>query len=1124
MRLTFVLTASSILSLIVAATALAAGPVGYYRQPAISRDTIVFVAEGDLWRVPATGGVASRLTSHAGDESLPAISPDGKTVAFVGQYEGQADVYTMPLAGGRPRRRTYGAGRVTFVGWTPDGKVLYSTDGYSTLPSNQLVALDIRRDDVAAVPTIVPLAQAADGCYDPAGKTLYFTRLPFQGSHTKRYAGGTAQNLWKFAADSEAVPLSADYKGTSKRPLWWQERIYFVSDRDGSMNLWSMRPDGSELKQHTRHAGWDVADPSVGDGRIVYQLGADLRRYDIASGTDRAVPITLDSDLDQTRENWVKTPMQYLTSAHLGPDAEHVVLTARGQVFVVPRRQGRLVEAARKPGVRYRNGRLLPDGKSLLLLSDESGEVEFWKLPANGVGAGQKLTGDGEVLRWEGVPSPDGKHFAHYDKNQRLFLYDFDTKENRKIDESPVGDFSELAWSPDSRWLAYVGPAGNMFDQVKLYRLADRKVTPLTTDRFESRSPAWSPDDKWIYFLSDRNLATVVESPWGNYQPEPFLDKRTKLYHVALKAGLRSPFAPADELHPEDKKSDADKKSDKKPDDKADAGKKKPVPEVAIDLDNIAVRLVEVPVPSGNYRALTVNDKALFWLSSPAGERKSSLQALAITNDPIEVKTVSADVKRYELSADGKKLLIHKGDAGRDAKNDKLFIIDAAAAPADLAKKEVDLSHWSMAVPPREEWRQMFREAWRLERDYFYDRGMHGVDWKAILDKYQPLVDRVQSRAELSDLTAQMVSELAALHIFVRGGDLRAGQDKVAPASLGADLDRDDKAGGYRVRRIYRADPDMPEVAGPLSRPGVDIAEGDVIESINGAPVLSAPDVGALLRQKAGEQVLVHVKKAGGPARDVIVTPIDLRKAEDLRYHDWEYSRRRQVEELGKGELGYVHLRAMSAGNFTEWARNFYPVFNRKGLVIDVRHNRGGNIDSWIIGRLLRKAWFYWSQRIGRSPSWNMQYAFRGHVVVLCDEFTASDGEAFAEGIKRLGIGKVIGTRTWGGEIWLSSNNLLVDQGIATAAEEGVFGPEGVWLIEGHGVEPDVVVDNPPHATFLGEDAQLKAGVAHLQKMIREKPVEIPPVPRYPDKSFRPKQAAGATPAGSRPAAPATKP
>ena len=1085
--------------LLFGASAYGQQPLGYYRQPALSKETLVFVAEGDLWKVPIAGGKASRLTTHANDEQLPAISPDGKTLAFVGSYEGPNEVYTMPLTGGPPRRQTWDAARITFVGWTPAGKILISTDADATKPAQQLVILDPDGKDGAVTRTRVPLAQAADGTYGLMTKTVFFTRLPFQGSHTKRYKGGTAQSIWSFTeGDEEAKPMTANYPGTSKNPMYLNLRVYFLSDRDGTMNLWSMKSDGSDLKQHTRHKGWDAASPSLADGKIAYQLGADIRIYDIAADQDRVVPIQLDSDFDQTRERWVKNPVEFLSAAHVAHDGSKVAITARGRVFVAPTKSGRFIEATRKEGVRYREARFLPDGKSLLALSDESGEVELWKLNPTGAGGGEQFTKDGDVLRREAIPSPDGKFIAHHDKNQRLFLFDMEKKENVKIDEIKIDEFEDITWSPDSKWLAYAVPGENLFRRIKLWDIGEKKGSFVTTDRFDSFSPAWSPDGKWLYFLSDRNLQSLVASPWGTYQPEPYLTKKTRIYQIALVDGLRSPFTPPDELAAEkkepakkDDKKDAkeDAKKDDKKEDKKDGDKKDPL--VRVDLDGITARLFELPVPAGNYSQLSANDKTLFYVSSSPGEGPGGLMGVAIGHENNDAKTVVPGIRGYEMSGDGKKLLVRKGD--------NLYVIDAAPASADLAKKDVDLSNWMLSVIPREEWRQMFVEAWRLERDYFYDRGMHGVDWAAVRKKYEPLVDRVSSRAELSDLIAQMVSELSALHIFVRGGDTRRGEDNVLPSNLGARLVRDEAAGGYRVEHIYRTDPDEPKLTAPLARPDVKVKEGDIIEKVNGVSTLSVPDIGQLLRRKASLQVLLTVKSGKeGKSRDVIVKPITPVDAADLRYHEWEYTRRLAVESESSGQIGYVHLRAMGGGNFTEFAKNFYPVFTRQGLIIDVRHNRGGNIDSWIISRLMRKAWFYWNQRVGQKPLWNMQYAFRGHIVVLCDEWTASDGEAFCEGIKRLKLGTVIGTRTWGGEIWLSSSNFLVDRGIATSAEFGVYGPEGSWLIEGHGVDPDIVVDNLPHATFKGKDAQLEAAIKYLQKQIKEKPIETPVPPKGP--------------------------
>ncbi len=1083
--------------------AQAPAPRGYYRFPSIHGDTLVFTAEGDLWVVGAQGGRAQRLTSNPGLETNAAISRDGRTVAFTGTYEGPADVYTMPIAGGLPTRRTF-AGNTTVVGWTPDGAILYATRNFSTLPNTQLVRLDTATD----APALVPLAQAADGAYDGAG-TLFFTRLAFQGSHTRRYHGGTAQNLWRFGpGDAEARPLTAGYAGTSKNPMVWQGRIYFLSDRDGTMNLWSMTPDGGDLRQHTHHSEWDIRGASLDDGRIVYQLGADLRLFTIATGEDHEIPITLASDLDQAREHWVTSPMEYLSAAHLSATGDRVVLTARGQVFVAPVGPGRLVEASRHPGVRYRSARFAPDGASVYVLSDQTGETDWWRLPANGVGEPEQMTSGADVLRFDGVMSPDGKSLAYADKNQQLWLYDLAAKTATRIAASSDGEFSDLTWSPDSKWLAYVAPSAT-FGRIVLHSIEQGRAIPVTSDRVDSYSPAWSPDGKWLYFLSDRNFQSLVGAPWGPRAPEPFFDKQTRIYQLALTTGLRSPFRPADELVKEDSArrpataasapaavASRSRRALADTTKKAAADSTHPV---TVTLDGIAQRLYEVPVPAGNLGDLTVNGSRLFWTTQESDVNgKRHLMALDVKSDPGDPVRLVEDIRGYELSADGKKLLVRKG-------NDLHVIEASASANATLgAKTKVDLSGWAFSYPPREEWRQMFVEAWRLERDYFYDRGMHGNDWPAILRKYQPLVDRVTDRDELSDLLAQMVSNLSALHTFVYGGDLRRGRDQIQPGFLGAVLDRDSAGGGWRVARIYRSDPDYPSQLSPLAQPDVSVKEGDVIQMIDGVATLSVPDPALLLRNQADHQVRLRIKPAGAAAtRDVIVTSIPEQRAQGLRYDDWEYSRRLLVDSASHGQIGYVHLRAMTSSDMAQWVREFYPVFNRQGLIIDVRHNNGGNIDSWILGRLLRKAWMYWQPRVG-NPYWNMQSAFRGHLALLVDGNTASDGEAFSEGFRRLGLGRIIGTRTWGGEIWLTSSNVLVDRGIATAAEFGVYGPEGAWLVEGHGVDPDTVVDNLPHATFGGADAQLEAGLAYLEQQIREHPVPVPPAPAYPRPAQRP--------------------
>jgi tricorn protease len=1069
---------------------------GWYRAPALHGNTIAFTAEGDLWLVGIEGGPARRLTSNPGDESSAVFSPDGSTLAFTADYEGSDEIYTMPATGGLPQRRTYEGGGAHPAGWTPDGKILYSTHAFSALLDDQLATIDSKNQI-----QMIPLSQAAQGCYSARG-TLFFTRLQRQPSYTKRYHGGSAEKLWKYEAGKEAVALTADYPGSSRNPMWWKGRVYFLTDRDGTMNLWSMDESGQHLQQHTRHQGFDIKSASLSEGKIAYQQGADIRLYDIASNQDRQVPIELPSDFDSLREHWIKNPMDYLSAVHFSADGEKVVLTSRGRVFVAPAKPGRFVDVSEHQPGRFREARLMPDGKSVITLSTESGEVELWLYPANGKGPGQQLTKDADILRWEAIPSPDGKWIAHQDKKQRLWLYNLTDKTNKQIATAHNGDndgpaFADLRWSPDSRWLTFADNADNGFEQVKLYSIPTGVTTPLTTDRYNSGSAAWSADGKWIYFVSDRALKSLVQSPWGSRLPDPYFDRSTKIYELPLKKGLLSPFDPPDELHPPKPPEKAD---EKKPADKP-ADKPK-VADIDIDLDGIATRLREVPVPPGNYRDLEVAGERLCWIDDdPADPQKAALQCVAIGNKGEKPETRLEGVTGYEVSADGKKMMVHK--------QHDLFVVDSASAgalkdPKTLGETQVDLKGWMFSVVPVQEFSEAYLDAWRLERDYFYDPGMHHVPWTTIRDKYSELEHRVRDRTELSDLLSDMVSELSALHTFVFGGDVRKAPDQIPVASLGALLTRDEGAGGYRVEHIYRTDPDRPDKLSPLLLPSAGLADGDVITALNGQNVLAAVHPNELLREQAGKQVLVTFHHKGETeTHDAIVKPISTRQESDLRYSEWEYTRRKQVEQASNGKMAYIHIRAMGSDDIRQWEEEYTPVFDRQALIVDVRHNHGGNIDSWLLSRLMKKAWMYWQGRTG-VPYWNMQGAFRGPMIVLCDEITASDGEAFAEGFRRLGLGKVLGVRTWGGEIWLSASNALADQGVATAAEMGVYGPEREWLIEGDGVHPDITVDNLPHATFEGKDAQLEAAIQYLAEQLKAHPNPVPPPPAYPNKSFQP--------------------
>ncbi|MCO5725823.1 S41 family peptidase [Robiginitalea marina] len=1055
--------------------AFSQGFKGYYRYPALHKQQIVFTAEGDLWTVPLSGGLARRLTSHPEEETHPAFSPDGTTIAFTASYEGPAEVYTMPAAGGLPTRWTYEREASMVNGWTPDGRVAYQTRAYSRVPDFQVVTLSPETGAREAI----PLSQASEASFDAAGETVYFVRPAYHRNVTKRYKGGTARQIWKFSQGSpEAVRLTREYTGESHHPMWYQGRVYFISDRDGTMNLWSMDEDGNDLRQHTVHIDFDVRTATLSEGNIVYQWGADLWAYNIASDAYNKVEISLTSDLDQLREKWEENPARYITHVSPDPKGEKIAITSRGRVFVAPAGSGRFVDFTGKSQVRYRDAVFSHDGKDLLVLSDESGEFEFVRLPANGIGPEKAITRDGEILRFEGVPSPDGRGLAYKDLLERMYILDLNTGISTQV-SSADNYVGNPAWSPDGQWLAFEETADNLMTRIVLYHLPGKKAHYLTTDRANSVSPQWSRDGKFIYFLSDRSFTSLVGSPWGPRQPEPYFDAKFKLYHVPLQAGTRSPFQPGDELNPEPEKEAKD-------------GKAETPPTVRIDLEGLAQRLLEVPVPAGNYSNLSLGASTLYLQQEGTGlDAKTDLMAVKMANEDVKLLPIAKDIRSYTLTADGEKLLLRKGS--------NFYMVEAGDSEVeDLDKAQISLKGWKFPITPRDEWRQLYTDAWRMERDYFYDKNMHGVDWDAMHAKYLPLVDRVTTREELSDLIGRFVGELSALHTSVRGGDVRSDEKNIEVASLGAVFSRDEAGGGFRIDRIYRADPDYPEEKSPLDQPGLNLKEGDVITSVNGKPSLEARDMGELIRNQEGRQVRLRVKQPEG-VRDLIVVPLG--NDYNLRYRDWEYANRLQVEAATENQVGYLHLRAMGSDDISQFYREFYPVFDRQGLIIDVRYNFGGNIDSFILEKLLRKAWMYWATRSGK-PTWNMQYAFRGHMVVLVNENTYSDGEAFADGFKKLGMGTTIGTRTWGGEIWLSSANRLSDGGLARAPMMGVYGENGQWLIEGHGFEPDIVVDNLPHATFNGKDAQLERAIKVLQEQIRKDPRPVPPPPPFPDKSF----------------------
>lgn len=1084
------------LSLCGVLTSVAATPA-YYRFPAIRGDAVVFGAEGDLWKVAASGGQAQRLTSHPAAETLPAISHDGKWLAFSAAYEGATEAYVMPLAGGLPKRISFENGYVSVLGWTAQGEVLLSTQNSSGPSAHRIVAA-VNPHNMQR--RVFAVADANEAVLDDSGKTLYFTRygLHMTNDNARHYRGGASAQLWRYdlQGQGEAVQLLANEHSNNKRPMWWQGRLYFLSDRDGAYNLYSMQPDGSDQRALTAHREWEVRNAALGDGKIAYQLGADLRVFDLASQRDQALPIELVSDFDQQRQRQIRNPLDNLTEVELAGKQERLLVTARGHLTLAGTGPQRRINIAIPDHARARAAVFSHDDKSVYAIVDTSGENEIWKFPADGVGQGVALTSNGDVHRWQIAPSPDGKWLAHNDKRGRLWLLDLASQTNQLIDDAGkpgYGKQEEIVWSADSKTIAFVRPDSKLQrEQIGLYALDSKQLQFVTSDRYESHSPQFSPDGRWLYFISNRTFQLGNRAPWGDRNMGPVFDKRGGVYALALQAGNRFPFKPDDELNKapaaEDKKPGAE---DAK---KAEKAVQPALP--AIQYPGLTQRLYQVPLAAGNYRGLAVDAKRLYFMEQEGGDDKFSLKTLAISNNAPQPELFAGGVRQFDLSAD-KKHVFYRTHAG-NAAGDFVIVEAGAKQPADLSKAKVKLDDWSFALDPRQEWRQMFADAWRMHRDFLFDDQMRGVDWGKMRSKYAPLVERVTDRAELNDVLAMLAAEVGTLHSQVAPGELRKAAPEGQPAALGAVLAR--SADGYTIEHIYRSEPELPGERAPLAQPELDVQEGDAITAVNGQPVLAARDIADLLLNQADKQVLLHVRRGKQAARAVIVTPVAMDRQNNLRYSDWEQERSARVSNASQGRIGYLHLRAMGQRDIAGFAREFYSNIERDGLIIDVRRNNGGNIDSWIIEKLLRKSWAFWTEPRSQ-PTTNMQQTFRGHLVVLIDELTYSDGETFAAGIKALKLAPLVGKRTAGAGVWLSDGNRLSDNGMLRVAEAAQFDMDGRWLVEGVGVSPDLEVDNLPHATFLGQDQQLEAALHLLQKKLKDEPLKpmlpqaLPPLP-----------------------------
>jgi tricorn protease len=1089
------------------------------RFPDVYKDRIVFSHAGDLWLVSSSGGAARRLTTHPGLELFPKFSPDGKWIAFTGQYDGNFNVYVIPAEGGEPKQLTFlpdvasvaermGPNNMVIT-WFPDAKrilFLSRRDTYNTWFGRLFsVSLD------GGLPEKLPIDKGGLTSFSPDGTRIAYNRI-FRNFRTwKRYMGGMAQDIAIYDFKNQTYERITDYPGTDTYPMWHGDTIYFGSDRgpEKRMNLYSYDLKTHANRQLTNFKDYDVNWPSLGPDSIVFENGGYLYVFDLQTEHARKVAITLPGDRPLAREHWTEVS-RLITDFDLSPEGKRALFTARGDVFTVPAKEGSIRNLTQTPGIREKNAVWSPDGKWVAYLSDRTGEDELYMVAQDGMGKEVRITTDGKVFRLPPVWSPDSKKLLFADKSVRLYYVDLAEKQPVLIDQGKYGDIMDYAWSPDSQWVTYAKAVENTYRVIYFYSLPGRKITPVTTSFTDSWNPAFDPGGKYLYFLSNRDYNEVL----GVYDFEFSNPKATRVYVVTLRSDLPSPFAPkSDESGAKKPASPEASKEEKK---REEAKEFREVPkDFRIDLAGITDRVVALPIPPGRLARLDASKDFVFYvthpiegLSGPVPGESPAIHVFDLKEPKDSVLIAGAD--NYVLSFDGKKLLysVPRGPSGGEEEEvppapRTYGIIDAKPPekePHKVGEGALNLAVMRAEVDPPAEWRQIFNEVWRQQRDYFFEPSMNGVDWEKERERYAPLLPYLADRYDLTYVLGEMIGELANSHTYVGGGDY-PDLKPVNVGVLGVDFEADTEHGLYRFRKIYRGENWAAPLRSPLTEPGVGVTEGDYLLAVNGRALRVPQNPYEPFVNTVNENVTLTVNSKPGEegARTVVVKPLGSELS--LRELDMINTNRRRVEEATGGRVGYVYLPDMSAPGLNEFVKQYFPQIRKEGLIFDVRYNGGGFVDQIIFERLRRVLAGMESARNFESGT-IPDVVFHGYMVCVTNEYAASDGDFFTYFFKKYQLGPVIGMRTWGGVRGIRGYIPLMDGGYVTRPEFSLYGLDSQWLIENRGVAPDIEVDNTPDLVMKGHDPQLEKAIEVVMKEIREHPKKLPPrppdLPAYP--------------------------
>lgn len=1048
------------------------------RFPATNGSDIVFSYAGDLYKVSVRGGEAKRLTSHVGYEMFPHFSPDGKTIAFTGQYDGNTEVYTIPADGGEPLRVTYTAtnqrddvgdrmGPNNIVtAWTADGAKIVYRNRIGSGFGGKLYTVAKE----GGLSEVIPLPEGGFCSFSPDGKRLAYNRVMREFRTWKYYRGGMADDVWIYDAGKKTVENITNNRAQDIFPMWVGDEIYFLSDRDRTMNLFVYDTKTKTTSKVTDFTEYDIKFPSTNGQLIVFENAGYIYRFDPATKKAEKVNITLTSDHLYARSE-IKDGGRYMRGASLSPDGKRVVVTARGEIFNLPVEKGVTKNIVRTPGAHERSATWSPDGKHIAYISDATGETELYMQPAEG-GEAVQLTKNNDTYIRNFEWSPDSKSIVYTDRKNRINLLNVATKQVTEVLRDPKKEPYEVTFSPDSKWLAYTRMADNEYDIIYLYRIDDKKEFQVTDRWYDSGSPTFSTDGKYLVFTSMRDFNPTYGSKEWNH----VYGYSNGVYLALLTKDTPSPFLTKD---------DGSKAEPKKVEINVEEGKKKETDEkkkpegvtVKVDANGLSDRIVKLPLPQGYHGNLYSDGQKVYY------SRNNSTYVYDLNK------------QKEETVAEGARMWVEPG--GKKAgffKNKQLFVKDIPSGKIDL-KDPVNFSNMKITIDYAKEWAQIFDEAWRAFRDGFYLENMHGVDWKAMKKKYGVLLPYVKNRQDLTYLIGEMIGELNCGHAYVNTGETNRPQ-RIKTGLLGAEISRD-KSGFFRLEKILPGESWSPALRSPLSEPGIEAQVGDFIVAIDGVPTNTVNDLYALLVGKADvpTELSINGKAQLNGARKVVIRPLE--EEYSLYHYQWVKNNIAKVDKASGGKIGYIYIPDMGVDGLNEFAKYFYPQLDKEGLIIDDRANGGGNVSPMILERLAREP-YRMTMRRGSTRNGTVPDAVLvGPKVCLINKYSASDGDLFPWGFRALKLGKLIGTRTWGGIVGITASLPFIDGTDVRVPFFTSYDMNGNWMVENEGVEPDILIDNDPVKEWNGEDEQLNRAIEEVMKELKNrKPLPKTPAPR----------------------------